>query len=143
MKRLFAASVLCVSLLGQSSDELRRKYGEPISETFVVQPGISVTATYGTNRQIAELSVCPRSEGPTPLGKLTLTQERARAVVDEIVPKSTRGKYIIGMFENMTCFPTDACSSGGVLETYEKLTIHYNDDTRNRPSCAVVTWNSK
>jgi hypothetical protein len=41
--------------IGQSGDDLRRKYGEPSSETFVVRPGVEVTATYAANRRVTEL----------------------------------------------------------------------------------------
>jgi hypothetical protein len=47
------------TLLGQSRDELRRKYGDPVSETFLLRPGLTVTATYAANGRIVELLISP------------------------------------------------------------------------------------
>lgn len=45
---------------GQSRAKLRRKYGVPISETFLVRPGITATATYGTGGRIIEYLISPQ-----------------------------------------------------------------------------------
>jgi hypothetical protein len=43
------------------SEEFRKKYGEPVSETYQVQSGFIVTATYKTNGQFKELTVASQS----------------------------------------------------------------------------------
>lgn len=48
-----------VALLGQTREELRRKYGEEVSQTFVARPGICVTATYAADGWITELLISP------------------------------------------------------------------------------------
>jgi hypothetical protein len=49
------------TLAGQSREELRRKYGTPISETFIVRPGIIATGTYGRGGRIVEWIISPRN----------------------------------------------------------------------------------
>src|SRR6266481_1287335 len=64
MSRFFGIAGFLIpsgTLFGQSKEELRRKYGEPISETFMVRPGISVIATYAT-------------AAPSPASRLSLSE---------------------------------------------------------------------
>jgi hypothetical protein len=51
---------ICAIIVGQSKDELKKKYGEPVSETYRVHPGITATARYASNGQIAELLMRPK-----------------------------------------------------------------------------------
>jgi hypothetical protein len=61
MKILLIALLTGTTIVGQSKDEFRRKYGEPISETFMVRPGISIAVTYQPQGRIAELLISPRT----------------------------------------------------------------------------------
>ena len=61
-----------------------------------------------------------------------------RALIDELLPGSVRGKFVIGGFDNSEgCLPTDACP--GSFEEYEKATIHYKAGQAGDVSFAVVT----
>jgi hypothetical protein len=73
-------------LAGQSSAELRHKYGTPISETFVVRPGINATATYGKSGRIVEWLIQARNTDLIKSRGRTLSQESVKAVIDELVP---------------------------------------------------------
>jgi hypothetical protein len=48
-------------LAAQSRNELRQKYGKPVSETFVARPDMSVTATFGTSGRITEFLISPKN----------------------------------------------------------------------------------
>jgi hypothetical protein len=124
------------TLIGQSREELRRKYGEPVSETFVARPGITVTATYGTNGRIAELLISPENTALIKSRGATLSRESVDAIIDDLVPRSIRGKYLIAGFVNAACIPENDCN--GTSVGYEKISIYYNAATEGRVHYAVV-----
>jgi hypothetical protein len=140
MKRLLLLLLFTNTILvGQSRDELKRKYGQPVSETFTVRPGILVTATYGPAGKTVELVIATQNTAiiKSRAGSV-ITKETATAIIDELVPKGERGKYVIGEFDHITCLPDDDCN--GVSEHYEKLTIYYNAVPEGKVHYAVVRW---
>jgi hypothetical protein len=126
------------TLFGQSKEELRRKYGEPISETFLVRPGISVTATYATNGRVTELLISSRTTDLIKSRGKTLSQDSVTAILDELVPRSVRGKYLIGSFLDVMCLPENDCQ--GASEQYQSVTIYYNAGREGGLNYAVVQW---
>ena len=138
MKILLIALLTGTTIVGQSKDEFRRKYGEPISETFMVRPGISIAVTYQTQGRIAELLISPRTPALIKSRGDTLSRADVKAIVDELVPKSARGEFLISEFDNITCLPANDCQ--GTSENYEKVTIYYNAGTEGRVAYAVVQW---
>jgi hypothetical protein len=110
------------TLLGQSRDELRRKYGDPVSETFLLRPGLRVTATYAANDRIVELLISPELrdyiKSPDLLLRKPMSQEFVRALIAELLPGSVRGKFVIGGFDNTVGCLTDVC--GGSFGKYER-----------------------
>src|SRR5437870_3449217 len=60
MKTTLLLLMMCMAVVGQSKDELRKKYREPVSETFVVRPGIIATASYSSTGQVTELLIAPQ-----------------------------------------------------------------------------------
>jgi hypothetical protein len=138
MKILLIALLAGTTILGQSKDEFRRKYGEPISETFMVRAGISIAVTYWPKGRIAELLISPRTPALIKSRNDTLSQADVTAILDEIVPMSARGKFLIGEFDNITCLPANDCQ--GTSENYEKVTIYYNAAAEGRVGYAVVQW---
>jgi hypothetical protein len=126
------------TLAGQSKDELRRKYGEPISETFTVRPDVSVTATYETNGRIIELLISPRATEIIKSRGKTLSHDSVKAIIDELVPHSVRGKFVSGAILNVECLPENDCAGG--LESYQKVTIYYNSAADGQVHYAVVQW---
>jgi hypothetical protein len=135
---LSVAGTLAMSapLAGQSLDELKRKYGEPISQTFVVRPDISVTATYAANGRITELLIAPRITDLIKSRGRTLSRDTVEAIVQQLVPSSARGKFLISTFLNVTCLPENDCA--GTSESYEKVTIYYNSAQAGQVYYAVV-----
>jgi len=104
----------------------------------MVRQGISVTVTYRPDGRVAELLISPRILFDIKSRNNTLSQAEVKAVVDELVPRSERGKFQIGEFVNMICLPENDC--GGTSENYEKVTIYYNAGTEGRVAYAVARW---
>ena len=126
------------TLAGQSRNELTQKYGEPISETFMVRPGIGVTATYATNGRIVELLISARTSGLVKSRGNTLKQETVRAIVDELVPLPLCGKSLSTGFANLSCLPENDCY--GTTKSYENVAIYYNAGRDGSIGYAVVQW---
>ncbi len=62
----------------------------------MVRPGVSVTATYAKNGRIIELLIAPRLAEMVKSRATTLSEDSVDAILNELVPDSVRGKYIIG-----------------------------------------------
>ena len=139
MKIVLVIILSCTAIAGQSRDELKTRYGNAVSETFIVRPGIGVTATYSSTGRIVELLV---SRQNTNLIKSknggALSNDVLIAIINELVPMPKRGKYLIGTFINGQCLPQGDCV--GNEENYERLTIYYNAADGGGSNYAVVRW---
>jgi hypothetical protein len=138
MKTVLLLLVVCTPIFTQTQDSLRAKYGAPISETFIVRPGISVTATFSPTGGVREMIVSP--ERPSSLIKSTTAEiehQLLKEIIDELAPRKERGEYKIGSILNLTCLPKNDCA--GSSEDYEKLVIYYNAG-RNGANYAVIQW---
>ena len=125
------------TLAAQSKDELRKKYGEPVSETFMVRPGIRVTATFGRNGRVYEFLIAPEHPGFIKSRNATLSVDSVNEIIDELVPRSSRGKHLIAGFVNAECLPENDCY--GSSKSYKKIYIYYNaSGERERVHYAVV-----
>ena len=71
-----------------------------------------------------------------PRGK-TLSRESVKEIIDELVPRSVRGKYHAAGFVNNAC-PENDC--WGSSEDYDKVTIYYNGAEGAGVHYAVVQW---
>ena len=139
MKPILIAVLACMTILAQSKDQLRQKFGEPVSETFLVRPGITATASYAPNGKAAELVISPLNPSVIKSRSTTLSRESVEAVIDELVPMSQRGKFVIGEFEDIICEPANDCM--GSSAHYENVTIYYNSSTKQgQITYAVVHW---
>jgi len=141
MKIVLLTMLTCSVVLGQSRDELKAKYGNAVSETFMVRPGIEVTATYAASGRIMELVISPQNTGfiksRSSTGK-ALNKDLLKRIIEELAPMPTRGKYIMGTFMHFTCLPHDDCT--GSEEEYERLTIYYNATESSDSNYAVIQW---
>ncbi len=137
---IFLAVAVCYvpdgTLAAQSRDELRKKYGEPVSEIFVVRPGICVTATFGTNGRVSEFLIAPAYPDLIKSRNATLSMDSVSAIIDELVPRSARGKHLMGSFVNATCLPENDCN--GTSDSYERVTMYYNTAAAGRVHYVVV-----
>ena len=83
------------SAVSQTTDELRKKYGLPDAEFFVVRSGITVTARYAANGRACEILIEPkRPLMPDKDHPATMSPETSTKIIDEIVPLSQRGPFI-------------------------------------------------
>jgi hypothetical protein len=122
---IFASLVLLqVSFPAESGQTLRERYGAPISENFLIRPGVVATASYGASGHVCQIVVRPLR-----LWNSILASERVTDIVEELVPRRDRGKYLMGTFLNAICFPTMDC--GGSAETWENVDIFRNGGTGN------------
>jgi hypothetical protein len=105
----------------------------------MVRPGVTVTATYAKNGRVAELLISPVASGYIKSQSLRkpMTKDFVQAVIDELLPSSMRGKFVIAGFDNTECLPTNDC--WGSSEQYEKASIYYNAGQDGTVSYAVVT----
>ncbi len=138
MKILLFVLVVSISLQAQTKEDLQKKYGQPVSESYLIRPEVIVTVTYDKTGKIQEMVIAPRPAPEIIKSKPdTIKYDLLDAVIDELVPKETRGKYKMGTFLNITCFPANDC--WGTSKSYEKLTIYYNAG-KEGANYAVVQW---
>lgn len=113
---------------GKTAVTLHDRYGRPISETFLVRPGITVSATYGQSGDVCELLVSPQK--PSSLIKSandpssTINFERMTEIIDELVPLNERGKAVGTGTLNLRCLRADDCA--GSESSWERLLIYRN-----------------
>ena len=99
------------SVESQTTDELRKRYGQPDAERFVVRSAITVTARYARNGRPCELLIEPRhSLMPDQAAPAPMSPETSTKVIDEMVPLNERGPLI----RDITF--TGGCSSIRVIE---------------------------
>jgi hypothetical protein len=125
------------TLVAQSRAALRQTYGQPISETFIVRPGISATATYGSSGRIVEWVISPWNADLIKSRGKTLDRVSVNAVIDELAPPSVRGKPLASGVLNAVCMPENDCS--GSEQNYQNLTIYYNSG-KSGLSYVVMQW---
>jgi hypothetical protein len=138
MKVVLIILLTSLSVVAQTKDDLRKKFGEPISETFIVRSGIVVTATYSATGQVKELLLGPEMPDLIKSKNKKLSYDVLRGIIEELVPAQERGKSIGGSFLNLTCLPENDCA--GSSEDYEKLTIYYNAGRGGSVNYAVIQW---
>ena len=130
--------VLAASFPGETAQTLHERYGQPISETYIVRPGITASARYDGSGNVCEIVLSPRK--PSSLiksGNYTIDSKELTAVLDEIVPTNERGKYLIGTFDDITCLPDNDCQ--GVQGKWEKVVIYRNGSTGSE-HYATIQW---
>lgn len=130
----------------QTSEGLRQRYGKPISETFLVRPGIAVTATYGESSETCSLSIEPRQTFGTPVkpGPPFIEEKLLKEISEELVPEKDRGEYKTGAFLNI--LSSSANDSGpaipalsGVQEDWANLVIIRISGEKGISS-ETITW---
>ena len=119
---------------------MHERYGQPISETYLIRPGIAVAARYGPSQQVCSITVYP--EHPKhPLNSRENSIGDYKQVVEvlsELMPEKERGKYLMGTLLDLFCSGQDD-DCGGVEEDWEKLTINRmgNNDAEHY---AAIHW---
>src|ERR1019366_5294420 len=102
---LFSAFVFQASFPADTAKTLSDQYGPPLSETYLVRPGVVASASYGPSGRVCEIVVSPQR-----LWNSTFNSKQLTEIIDEVVPPSERGKFLMGTFVNGVCFPTQDCN---------------------------------
>jgi hypothetical protein len=130
------------SFPADTSQTLHERYGQPISETYLIRPGIAVAARYGASQHVCSTTIYP--EHPThPLNSRenSIGDDRQVAeMLSELVPTKERGKYLMGTFLDLFCFVEgETAYCGGVEEDWEKLKID-RMGTKDANRYAAIHW---
>jgi hypothetical protein len=139
-----------VPFTAKSPETLRQRYGKPISETFLVRPGIFVTADYGPSGQICGLSIAPKSGSlvASKTSASTIDDKVLDEIADELVPNSERGKFIIATFDDFVCIKMDGAlvvaddsSCAGVEENWQRIGIfRSNAGVKGASRYETIRW---
>jgi len=113
---LLSAFLFQSSFPADTAQTLRERYGKPISETYLVRPGVVIAATYGPSGHICNIVVSPER-----LWNSTFESKQLTEIIDEVVLVNERGKFLMGTFLNAYCMPTNDCF--GTASTYENVNI--------------------
>ncbi len=117
--RLTVIGVLALALQtafqSNNAQALRQKYGAPVSESFLVRPGVTASASYGASGDVCEIVLSPQR-----LWNSTLDSKAVNQITEELVPTRERGKVATGGPINGAC-PTNDCS--GSDYEWEKVSI--------------------
>lgn len=123
---------------GNNPEELRQKYGQPISEAFLIRPGIVVVASYGRSGNTCQLVIRPKE--PERLIKSvsdTINYKLLKKLEDELVPAPERGKYKTGGFVSLLCPPRNDCF--GTEEDWQNVVI-YTNSGKDGANYDVIGW---
>ena len=97
MKVIVTILLFCMAAIGQTSNDLRQKYGKPKSEIFEIRPDVVMTVSYYENGEIRSMIVEP---APYWLGAHKLDEDRVLTtptfteLFDELAPKEKRGAQL-------------------------------------------------
>jgi len=136
LKALVILLIICTAVVAQSRDDLKKKYGQPVAETFLIRPGMIVTASYNSTGQVTELLIAPQLTDLIKSKSRGLRQETLKEVIDELIPLSERGRGVFGGFMNIGCMPQNDCY--GSYMDYEKVIIYYNAGQHGDVNYAVI-----
>src|SRR5829696_7927314 len=98
MKTIFLLLLCCVSIAAQTRQDLQKKYGTPLTESYEVRPDILAKAFYSKSGQICQLTFEPKTPG------LKFTEEKSdllNKLIDELVPVEKRGETRLSGFYSM------------------------------------------
>jgi hypothetical protein len=127
---------LQVSFSADTAQTMRQRYGPPISETYLIKPGVVASMSFGPSGHVCEIVVSPEETASVKRLEAFTTQQLTE-VIDELVPVNERGKPIGGGFFNATCLPDNACA--GTFFDSEKVSIYLNGGN-NRERYATIQW---
>jgi hypothetical protein len=113
----------------------------PVSESYLVRPGILATINYSKDGAPCTATVAAQTDLKFTKDNLTrIDNALMRSIVDELVPKSQRGKLVNSGFLNLTCVNCD--SFYGSREDYEQVVITIGGPT-NEKETASIQWTGK
>jgi hypothetical protein len=140
--RILIACLLIVSFdlpIGQTSQTLRDRYGEPDIERFTAAGDIGLTVEYGSDGLACQIVIARKRPllHSEQVGNY-MAPEAVSEIINELVPPASRGRSINLMLESMGC-------AEGRIEEYENVWIARHSDMcvplkRERESTATVVF---
>ena len=106
----------------QDSFDLRKRYGPPDMERFVIRPDITMAVEYGSDGKACIFDFEPRQafiHGML-IRQLAVSKETALELLDEVTPLEIRGKEKCPLF---ACGGFQASCGGGVWGEYENIQV--------------------
>ena len=98
------ASQKYVPAIELNATDLRTRYGDPGAERFIVRPGITLMATYGTDQAACRMVVGPtRSIIPRDEPAQYMRSEEVTEILDEVLPESDRDELLLGVVTKSGC----------------------------------------
>ena len=139
MKTILTLLLTFIAAISQTPDTLRQKYGAPVSESYLVRPGILATVNYAKNGKVCSMYVAAQTNPKFTKGNVTQTDYKVLwNIVDELVPDNQRGKLLNSGFLNLTCVNCE--SFYGSEASYEKVYIRVGGSS-NENQTAMIRWN--
>jgi hypothetical protein len=139
--RLLVLPVLLLALQASfpidTAQTMRQRYGSPISETYLIKPGVVATASFGASGNVCEVVVSPENRATVKSGNRKFKHEELTQVIDELVPLNERGKPMGGGFANFRCLPDDDCA--GTISDSERVSI-YRNGGNDGERYATIRW---
>jgi hypothetical protein len=122
---LFALA-LQASFPAKNTQTLHQRYGQPVSETFLIRPGVVVSASYGASGSTCELVISPKEPNGDMIkrwpGSDTIDYKLLGEIENELVPEPERGKHKMGSFLDIMCLPENDCQ--GTSEDWENIVMY-------------------
>jgi hypothetical protein len=131
--------MLATLALTQSRSTLQDRFGSTVGDVYRTSNGLFIKPTFAPNDALCAAHIS--AEGRT------IKEAELESVLEELAPKDTRGKYIIGTFLDLTCLETNDAGQitgghdcGGVSEDYERVTITKWGNTNDYNSADVAYY---
>jgi len=133
---LFALGVL---LSSDTSTDFSKRYGSPISETYLVRPAIVASVSYGKSGHACEIVISPNQLGGVIKSRnTTINSQQLTDVLDEILPVEERGKMRMAIFVHLICGPSNDCEG---TQTIGDTVEIYRNGGDNNEHYATIQWN--
>jgi hypothetical protein len=116
-----------------NNTDLHSRYGDPVVEKFVVRPGITLIATYGTDRAACRMVIEPRR---SIIPRVVLTKymqpEVVTQIIDELLPEADRGELLRSLVTKSGCNDFE-------LMDYQNVTVSRSSHTCDLPKPEIET----
>ena len=106
-----------VPVIELNNTDLYSRYGDPVGERFVVRPGITLMATYGTDRAACRMVIEPmrRSIIPRVEPLKYIRPEVVTQIIDDVLPEADRGELLSGTVTKSGCNDFEAMDYQNVM----------------------------
>ena len=129
--------LIAAPVMAQTSTELRKRYGEPQSETYQVRPGIVLSVFYTKSGQLCRMEISPqRQKVRLGLAAEVMPSDEVLRIIDELIPIDQRGRSIRKVTD------TSGCNENLIAE-YEKVIVSLSNRCQAQGGgtySAIIEW---